>query len=172
MGMSAERGHVPDASSTDMPADPSTGAMGHAAVLTGPSPWPRSARHHQTFAPDDVVAGRYRIVRLIAVGGSGEVYEADDLDLKQKLALKVLRPELAKDERAVEMLRREVKLARRVSHPNACRVHDVLQHVPVPDDAGAEGTSVTVLTMEFLPGRSLADTLRDAGRMPAAELDG
>src|SRR5262245_50800492 len=73
-------------------------------------------------AIDELAAGRVRIVKLLAKGGMGEVYEAEDVELKERIGLKTIRPDLAKDPRALELFRREIQLARRVTHPNVCRI--------------------------------------------------
>jgi TolB-like protein/Tfp pilus assembly protein PilF len=105
------------------------------------------------FAVGTVVAGRYRIVRFIARGGMGEVYEADDLELGERVALKTLTAVRADDERAVGRFKREVQLQRRVSHANVCRVFDLGVH-------GAGKERVIFLTMELLVGESLVERLR------------
>ena len=78
----------------------------------------------------DLLAGRFRIVRFIARGGMGEVYEAEDLTLHEHVALKTLRPEAADEERNVRRFRREVQLARQITHPNICRIYDIFEHQP------------------------------------------
>src|SRR5690349_21623101 len=83
-----------------------------------------------TFADDQLVADRFRIVRFIARGGMGEVYQAQDLELHQDIALKTIRPEIAQDERAVARFKREAFLSRQVTHPNICRLFDLF--VPRP----------------------------------------
>src|SRR5437660_8592541 len=82
----------------------------------------RTVKEGPLFAEDQTVAGRYRIVRLIASGGMGEVYEAFDLHLRENVALKTLRSESVEDDAAIERSKREIQLARRVTHPNVCRV--------------------------------------------------
>ena len=84
-----------------------------------------SSTNEGRFLPGALVAGRYRIVALLGKGGMGEVYRADDLTLGQQVALKFLREATAKDEALLERFRNEVRTARRVSHPNVCRVYDV-----------------------------------------------
>src|SRR5262245_13651236 len=76
------------------------------------------------FITGTVLAGRFRIVALLGRGGMGEVYRADDLTLDQPVALKFL-PEAANDTERLERFRQEVRIARRVSHPNVCRVYDI-----------------------------------------------
>ena len=107
------------------------------------------------FAPGTVLAGRYRIVSLLGSGGMGEVYRADDLRLRQSVALKMLPPALASDPTRLSRLHDEVRLARQVSHPNVCRVHDI-----------GEADGLTFLTMEHVDGEDLTSLLRRVGRLP------
>jgi serine/threonine-protein kinase len=102
-----------------------------------------------------LLAGRYRIIALLGRGGMGEVYRADDLTLGQPVALKFLPDEAARDEALLERFRNEVRIARRVSHPNVCRVYDV---------GDVEGH--TFFTMEYVDGEDLASLLRRIGRLP------
>ncbi|HEX6899618.1 MAG TPA: tetratricopeptide repeat protein [Thermoanaerobaculia bacterium] len=144
---------------------PSTGA---ASVLpsvsaTTPSAIPRRPEE-PGFAPGETLAGRYRVARFIARGGMGEVYEVDDLELRERVALKTVRPEVARDTFAVERFRREIQLARKVTHPNACRIFDVSHH---RDDRHPEG--VIFLTMELLEGETLAQRLQRGGSLTPAE---
>ena len=80
------------------------------------------------FSPGDLVAGRYRIDRFVARGGVGQVYEAYDLELKARVALKTLRPSLSNSAGAVERLKQETVVARTVTHRNVCRIFDVGRH--------------------------------------------
>jgi uncharacterized protein YfiM (DUF2279 family) len=109
-----------------------------------------------------LIAERYQIIRFIARGGMGEVYEVDDLELGQRVALKTLRPERAQVPRELERLKREIVLARGVTHPGICRLFDVGFHTT--DDA-----SIAFLTMELLDGPTLAEELRRAGPWSPAE---
>jgi tetratricopeptide (TPR) repeat protein len=111
------------------------------------------------------VAGRYRIVRFLARGGMGEVYEAEDLELGVHIALKTLRTlagsEGSSESRAIDRFKREVQLARKVTHPNVCRIFDL--------GVDQEGEArIVFLTMELLDGESLADRL-ERGRIAPAE---
>src|SRR3954468_10100934 len=74
----------------------------------------------------ELVAGRYRIMRWLGGGGMGRVYEAIDIELDGRVALKVLRPGLSED--AIERFRREVKLTRRIQHRNVARMFDIGEH--------------------------------------------
>jgi serine/threonine protein kinase/tetratricopeptide (TPR) repeat protein len=126
----------------------------------------RARAERPTFGPGDIIAQRYRVSRFIARGGMGEVYEADDLELRERVALKTVRSEVAGDTLAVERFKREIQLARKVTHPNVCRIFDVSHHRPEGDGAG-----VIFLTMELLVGETLAERLRQAGPLqPGAAL--
>src|SRR5215468_4226904 len=108
------------------------------------------------FLPGRLLAGRYRIIALLGRGGMGEVYRADDLTLGQSVALKFLPEEADKDEALLERFRNEVRISRRVSHANVCRVYDV-----------GEVDGHTFFTMEYIDGENLASLLRRIGRLPA-----
>lgn len=85
----------------------------------------------------------------------GEVYRADDLTLGQPVALKFLPEEATRDETLLERFRNEVRIARRVSHSNVCRVYDV-----------GEVDGHNFFTMEYVDGEDLASLLRRIGRLP------
>ncbi|MEM7349928.1 MAG: tetratricopeptide repeat protein [Acidobacteriota bacterium] len=122
------------------------------------------------FADGEVLAGRYRVVRFLAQGGMGEVYEAEDLELRQNLALKTISAHLGgRDQAAVERFKREIALARSVTHPNVCRIFDLGQHQPASPEEGIAPPAVTFLTMELLQGETLADCLKRRGRLAVAE---
>ena len=107
------------------------------------------------IAPGMVVSSRYEIRRLIGSGGMGAVYEARDLELDSPVALKVIRPEIAADSaRAAvltQRLRHELQLARRVTHLNVLRVHDI-----------GEAGGLRFITMPYVEGRDLGTVLKDA----------
>ena len=107
------------------------------------------------FLPGSVITGRYRIINLLGKGGMGEVYRADDLTLGQPVALKFLPHRAGQDEGLLERFRNEVRIARKVSHPNVCRVYDV---------GDVEGQAF--FTMEYVDGEDLASLLRRIGRLP------
>ena len=94
----------------------------------------------------EVIAGRYRIVRWLGGGGMGRVYEVVDLELGEKVALKVLRAGLTDD--AIERFRREVRLTRRIQHRNVARMFDIGDH-------GGD----KFLTMELIDGLPLTREL-------------
>jgi serine/threonine protein kinase/N-acetylneuraminic acid mutarotase len=118
------------------------------------------------MAPGELVGGRYRIVRFVGSGGMGAVYEAMDEELGEPIALKTLHERFATDPHAVLRLKREALLARRITHPNACRIFDVGYDAP----ASEESTQPTriFLTMELLRGETLRQRLR-RGRLSMSE---
>lgn len=113
--------------------------------------------HKYIFSPGDLLAGRYRVLRKVAKGGMGEVYEVHDLELHSRVALKVISLKSAAKPNSAEMFRREILLARQVTHPNVCRIYDIGHHAH-PDHG-----DLLFLTMEFLEGTTLADHVRTQG---------
>jgi serine/threonine protein kinase/Tfp pilus assembly protein PilF len=111
-----------------------------------------------TFSNSEVISQRYLIVRFVAKGGMGEVYEARDLELGIPVALKTLLPDRDRSDAMIARFKREIQLARQVTHPNVCRVYDLgrCQHAPQGD--------VPYLTMEFLNGETLARRIARTGR--------
>lgn len=107
------------------------------------------------FVPGAMLGDRYRIVGLLGRGGMGEVYRADDLKLKQSVALKFLPERLSADGAALTRFYREVSVARQVSHRHVCRVYDVGEH------AGQH-----FLSMEYVRGEELSSLLKRIGRLP------
>jgi len=115
----------------------------------------------RSLNPGTVLAGRYRIVRPIGAGGMGEVYEAEDLDLGARVAVKTMRIE---DEGTLAHFKREVQLARTVTHPNVCRIFDLHRH-----HEPESGRVVTFLTMELVLGETLAEHLGRHGALVAGD---
>lgn len=109
--------------------------------------------------PGTLLLGRFRIVRLLGQGGMGAVYEAEDLELRESIALKTILPEVVEEPELRERFRREVQLARRVTHRNVCRLFDLF--LSTDGDRAFE-----FLTMELLRGETLADVLQAKNFMP------
>jgi tetratricopeptide (TPR) repeat protein/tRNA A-37 threonylcarbamoyl transferase component Bud32 len=105
---------------------------------------------------------RYRILRELGAGGMGVVYQAWDAELGVAVALKVVRPEVSSDPeiaREVERrFKRELLLARQVTHKNVVRIHDL-----------GEIDGIKYITMPYIEGRDLAGVLRERGQLPATE---
>ncbi|MGE5325023.1 MAG: protein kinase domain-containing protein [Actinomycetota bacterium] len=121
-----------------------------------------SATFTGLLSPGSLVAQRYRIASLLGMGGMGEVYEAEDNELGDRIALKILRPQMSLDQAALDRFRREVLLARRVTHPNVCRVFDIGRHQQ-------QGREVIFLTMELVHGETLSHRLKRTGRIAPDE---
>ena len=93
-----------------------------------------------------VLASRYELLELLGEGGMGAVYRAHDRELDEAVALKLLRPEIAADAASLVRFRREVKLARRVTHRNVARTFDL----------GVDA-DLRFLTMELIVGKSITE---------------
>jgi serine/threonine protein kinase/Flp pilus assembly protein TadD len=124
------------------------------------------------FSPGDVISERYRVIRFIARGGMGEVYEVEDWELQSRIALKTIAPERASSTKQVARFRQEIQLARKVSHPNVCRVFDLGRHKIAASGGNARRSGdsgsaddVLFLTMELLPGETLSSYLEKHGPM-------
>lgn len=118
------------------------------------------------FQIDKVIFNRFKILRFIARGGMGEVWEAWDSQLQERVALKTIRADMARDPEALERFRREVRQARAISHPNICRIHELFTYETASHAKGI------FLCMEFLDGPTLSEYLRHNGPLkPDAAID-
>jgi tetratricopeptide (TPR) repeat protein len=126
-------------------------------------PVPSLPESRFSLAPGTVLAERYRVLRLLGSGANGAVYAAEDLMLGGEVAVKVLNRSLLDLDQAIERFKREAILARRISHPNVCRLHDVGLH----RQPGWE--PILFLTMELLRGETLAHRIETQRRLREAE---
>jgi len=114
--------------------------------------------------PDSLVgvtlAGKYRIDARLNEGGMGTVYRGTHVLMDKTVAIKVLRPSLAADEKIVARFSREARAASRISHPNALSVTDF----------GEDESGHVFLVMEYLSGRTLKEVIRDEGPLPLARV--
>jgi serine/threonine protein kinase/Tfp pilus assembly protein PilF len=115
-----------------------------------------------SFPVPQLVARRFRIIRYIAEGGMGTVYEAEDLALGDRVALKTIRPDIVSDPRAIERFKREILLGKKVTHPNVCRIYDL------GTGRTEDGADFLFLTMQFLGGETLASRIK-RGPIPTGE---
>ena len=104
------------------------------------------------------LANRYSITKVLGAGGMGMVYKATDKELGETVAIKTLRPGMMQqDPAALDRFRSEIRLARKISHRNVVRTHDI-----------GESNGLYYITMEFVEGSSLKDLIISRGRLPAA----
>jgi serine/threonine protein kinase/Tfp pilus assembly protein PilF len=101
-----------------------------------------------------VFGQRYEVIEELGEGGMGIVYKVFDRKIDEKVALKVLAPEIAGDEKTIERFRNELKLARKVSHRNVCRMYDLSEEEKTP-----------FITMEFVPGENLKSLIKRIGQL-------
>ncbi len=127
--------------------------MGDRTIATAPT----EALTADELAPGVLFADRYEVRAMLGQGGMGAVHRVLDQELGEEIALKVLKPEVAAVEGALERFRREVKLARRVTHVNVARTYDL-----------GSFAGVRYLTMELIAGEPLSHRVR-AARLPLGE---
>jgi serine/threonine protein kinase/tetratricopeptide (TPR) repeat protein len=99
-------------------------------------------------------AGRYQIIEELGRGGMGRVYKAVDTEVNEKIAIKLIKSEIAADKRTIERFRNELKFARKIRHKNVCQMYDLSKE---------EGNYY--ITMEFVPGDDLKSLIRRMGRL-------
>jgi eukaryotic-like serine/threonine-protein kinase len=117
----------------------------------------RSGAGVETLEPGSVLANRFEIKRVLGAGGMGMVYKAIDRELGETVAIKTLRPEImGQDPAALDRFRSEIRLARKISHRNVVRTHDI-----------GESGGLYYISMEFVEGSSLKDLIMSRGRLPA-----
>ncbi len=134
--------------------------VGAVTAVAEDAPAPRVPVHlaggdDDGFIPGTLLAGRYRLVALLGRGGMGKVYRAEDMRLGQTVALKFLPDALARDREMLERFYAEVRIGRQVSHPNVCRLHDLIE---------IDGHHC--LSMEYVDGEDLSVLLARIGRLP------
>jgi serine/threonine protein kinase len=134
-------------------------------TISGQPNW-EIKRKRTTLSEGEVLAGRFKIIRFIAAGGMGEVYEASDIELRERVAIKTIHPDILQRQDAVVRFKREVHLARQVTHPNVCRIHDLFRHISTQGDSQEE---IVFVSMEFLHGKTLSTHLKANGRMRMQE---
>ncbi|UCC38326.1 MAG: protein kinase [Candidatus Aminicenantes bacterium] len=124
-----------------------------------------SARQTETFQASlrglsvgSTFAGRYQVLEELGKGGMGSVYKVLDNELRESTALKLLKPEIAADEKIIERFRNELKLARKISHKNVCRMYHL-----------SKKENTYYITMEYIPGEDLKSLIRKIGQMPIAK---
>lgn len=108
-----------------------------------------------------VFAGRYLILEELGKGGMGNVYKAFDKEVEEKIALKTIKHEIAADEKVIQRFRNELKIARKISHKNVCRMFDL----------GREEDTYYIV-MEYVSGEDLKSSVRRMGPLTTGKVLG
>ena len=126
-----------------------------------PLPEPKKAVHTKTLeTPTEKLtrgttfAGRYEIIEVLGKGGMGKVYKVEDKKIKEEVALKLIKPEIASDRKTIERFSNELKLARKIRHKNVCAMYDI-----------GEEEETHYITMEYVPGQDLKGLVKQTGQL-------
>ena len=106
------------------------------------------------LTPGGTFAKRYQIIEELGKGGMGRVYKVLDKEIGEKVALKLLNPEIAAESKTIERFRNELKTARQISHKNVCRMYHF-----------AKDEDTHYITMEYVRGEDLKSMIRMMGRL-------
>ena len=152
-GSSSSDGNLPSDSPTFVDFSPDSPTMID-ALLDSPTarvkenaerkPMPAVYPDPATLQPGMLLAQRYEIVQMLGQGGMGAVYKATDRELNRTVALKVIRPDLARDKAIVDRFKQELLLAHQVTHRNVIRIYDL-----------SEADGMKFITMEYVEGDNL-----------------
>jgi len=104
-------------------------------------------------------AGRYQIIEELGKGGMGKVYKVFDTKIKEKVALKLIKPEVATDKETIERFSNEIRLARKIGHRNVCRMFDL-----------GEAERAHFITMEYVQGEDLKSMIRMMGQLSPGQI--
>jgi serine/threonine protein kinase len=99
-------------------------------------------------------AGRYQVIEELGKGGMGRIYKVFDTKIKEKVALKLIRPDIASDPETIDRFSNEVRLARKIGHRNVCRMFDI-----------GEAEGAHYITMEYVQGEDLKSMIRMSGSL-------
>jgi serine/threonine protein kinase/tetratricopeptide (TPR) repeat protein len=94
-------------------------------------------------------AGRYQIIEELGKGGMGRVYKANDIDVNEKVAIKLIKPNISSDIRTIERFQNELKFARKIRHKNVCQMYDLNRE-----------KGIYYITMEYVEGENLKNMIR------------
>jgi serine/threonine protein kinase len=114
-----------------------------------------SQASYDKLKPGFNLGKRYLILEEIGAGGMGKVYKALDNEINEIVALKTIRPEIASDEAAVQRFKNEMKIARKITHKNVCRIFQF-----------EEIEGIKCISMEFISGEDLNNFIKRAGQLP------
>jgi tetratricopeptide (TPR) repeat protein len=102
----------------------------------------------------ELFAARFELIEELGAGGMGIVYRAYDKEVGEEIALKVLHLDIASDEQTINRFRNEIKLARKITHKNVCRMHELHQD-----------NKKLFITMEYVPGQDLKGLIKETGAL-------
>jgi serine/threonine protein kinase/Flp pilus assembly protein TadD len=108
----------------------------------------------QELTTGSTFAGRYQVIEELGHGGMGRVYKVFDTKIKEKIALKLIRPEVASDRDTIERFSNEIRLSRRIAHRNVCRMFDI-----------GEAEGAHFITMEYVHGEDLKSMIHMSGSL-------
>jgi serine/threonine protein kinase len=114
-----------------------------------------SPANYDKLKPGFNLGKRYLILEEIGTGGMGKVYKALDNEINEIVALKTIRPEIASDEASVQRFKNEMKIARKITHKNVCRIFQF-----------EEIEGIKCISMEFISGEDLNNFVKRAGQLP------
>ena len=106
------------------------------------------------LATGSTFAGRYQIIEELGKGGMGKVYKAVDTKINDKVALKLIKPDISSDSKTIERFKNELRIARKIRHRNVCQMYDL-----------GEEKGTHFITMEFVPGEDLRSMIKMSGRL-------
>jgi serine/threonine protein kinase len=121
---------------------------------TDPSATETYYRPLTELAAGSTFAGRYQIIEELGRGGMGRVYKALDKEINEKVAIKILKPEISAEKGTIERFRNELRLARKIRHKNVCQMYDI-----------TTARNLYFITMEYVSGEDLKTTLNRVGRL-------
>ena len=127
-----------------------------AEEISAPTETLEAAREELTRG--STFAGRYEIIEELGKGGMGKVYRVEDKKIKEEVALKLIKPEIASDKKTIERFSNELKMARKIAHRNVCKMYDL-----------GEEKGTHYITMEYVPGEDLKSTIRRVGPLGAGK---
>lgn len=110
------------------------------------------------LAVGSTFAGRYQIIEELGRGGMGRVYKVLDKDIDEKVALKLLNPEVAADEKIIKRFQNELKFARKITHKNVCKMYHLAKKEETP-----------YITMEYVPGEDLKSLIKSKEKLAGEE---
>ncbi len=135
---------------TPLPRIEEIPTVSHTRTLQTPS---------QDLTRGSTFASRYDIIEELGSGGMGKVYRVFDNQIGEEVALKLIRPEIASNEKTIERFKNELKITRQISHKNVCKMYDL------NEDNGSH-----YLTMEYVPGEDLKSMIAMMGRLSAGQV--